>query len=105
MRNYIRNNMNRKESGFIQSRDSCSRRDSCSNGFDLIPKQKEIREVLVLNFIGYNSTVMVYILLILLFTSDKLNSFKDRTKKSAKHCLQSFSGLRRNARSEQETRE
>ena len=28
------------------------RRDSCSNGFDLIPKQEEIHEALVLNFIG-----------------------------------------------------
>ena len=71
----------------IHSKSLAYRRDSCSNGSDLIPKQKEIRKVLVLNFIGYNSTVMVYILLILLFTSDKLNSFKDRTKKSAKLTL------------------
>ena len=49
---------------------------------------------------------MVYILLILLFMWDKINSFKDQTKKIPNlHCLQSFSGLRRNARSEQETRE
>ena len=65
----------------IHSKSSAYRRDSCSNGFDLIPKQKEIREVLVLNFIGYNSTVMVYIFLILLFKSDKLNSYKGRAKK------------------------
>lgn len=29
----------------IHSKSSAYRRDSCSNGFDLIPKQKEIREV------------------------------------------------------------
>ena len=43
--------MNRKESEFIQSFLAYCR-DSCSNGFDLIPKQQKIREVLVMNFIG-----------------------------------------------------
>ena len=36
----------------IHSKSLAYRRDSCSNGFDLIPKQAEIREVLVMNFIG-----------------------------------------------------
>ena len=36
----------------IHSKSSAYRRDSCSSGFVLIPKQKEIREVLVSNFIG-----------------------------------------------------
>ena len=31
----------------IHSKSLAYRRDSCSNGFDLIPKQKEIREVFI----------------------------------------------------------
>ena len=41
--------MNRKESEFIQS--LAYHRDSCSKGFDLLPKQEKIREVLIMNFI------------------------------------------------------
>ena len=60
----------------IHSKSLAYRRDSCSNGFDLIPKQEKIRKVLVLNFISQSSTVMVYIHLILLFISDKINYFQ-----------------------------
>ena len=36
----------------IHSKSLAYRRDSCSNDFDLIPKQQKIREVLIMNFIG-----------------------------------------------------
>ena len=36
----------------IHSKSLAYRRDSCSNDFDLIPKQEEICEVLIMNFIG-----------------------------------------------------
>ena len=60
----------------IHSKSLAYRRDSCSNGFGLIPKQEEVFEVLVLNFISQSSTVIVYIHLILLFISDKINYFQ-----------------------------
>ena len=36
----------------IHSKSSAYRRDSCSNDFDLIPKQQKICEVLIMNFVG-----------------------------------------------------
>ena len=36
----------------IHSKSLAYRRDSCSNGFGLIPKQEEVFEVLVLNFLS-----------------------------------------------------
>ena len=36
----------------IHSKSLAYRRDSCSNGFGLIPRQEEVFEVLVLNFIS-----------------------------------------------------
>ena len=36
----------------IHSKSLAYRRDSCRNGFDLIPNQEEIRKALVLYFIG-----------------------------------------------------
>ena len=36
----------------IHSKSLAYRRDSYSNGFDLIPRQEEVPEVLVLNFFG-----------------------------------------------------
>ena len=36
----------------IHSKFLAYRRDSYSNGFDLIPRQEEVPEVLVLNFFG-----------------------------------------------------
>ena len=69
----------------IYSKSLAYRRDSCSNGFDLIPKQKKIREVLVFGFcwLKQHSNYIAY--RVFLACEGTQNQNKKQGNKQAQH--------------------